>query len=299
MATYWKQILAMGALVASATGLAFAGDDLKPEDVLARHLDSIGTRETRGGVKSRVVEGVATYRLLVGGSGAIDGKAVLASEGRKAHILLKVATQGYRGEQFIWNGDKGSVAGTYTDKTRSEFGEFLLGQDGPLREGLLGGVLNTTWPLLDLDARKAKLGSQGVKNIEGRRLIALTYKPKKSTDLAIVLYFDPETFHHVMTVYSVSRAAGLGRAAYQTSEGPEISYGATETLSARQNESRYRLEEKFSDFKVSDGLSLPSHYDLRFTEELQSGFVKTVEWEVTTTRVVNNLSLDPKNFEIH
>ncbi len=299
MSTHWKQILARGALIVWAAGLAFAGNDLKPEDVLARHLDSIGTREARGGVKSRLVEGAATYRVLVGGTGAIDGKSVFVSEGQKAHILLKIAAQGYRGEQFIWNGDKSSIAGTYTDKTRSEFGEFLLSQDAPLREGLLGGLLNTSWPLLDLDGRKAQLSSEGMKNIEGRQLIALRYKPKKGTDLSIVLYFDPETFHHVMTVYSISRVAGLGRAVYQSPQGPEISLGATETLSARQNESRYRIEERFSDFKVSAGLSLPTHYDLRFTEELQSGFTKTVEWEVTTTRVANNLGLDPRNFEVH
>jgi hypothetical protein len=298
VSTFWRFTLVVSVLVSAATSPASGGDNLKPEDVLARHLDSIGKREVRGGVKSRVVQGAATYRVLVGGSGAIDGKSVFASEGQKAHILLKIAASGYRGEQFIWNGDKCSIAGTYDDKTRSEFGDFLLAQDTPLREGLLGGVLNTTWPLLDLDSRKAKLSWEGLKNVDGHQLIALRYKPKKGTDLNIILYFDPETFHHVMTVYSVSLSAGLGRVSYQTAGGGEISYGATETESARQNQSRYRIEERFSDFKESDGLSLPARYAVRFTEELQSGFTKTVEWEVNTTRVMNNLNLDAKNFEI-
>ena len=43
--------------------------------------------------------------------------------------------------------------------------------------------------------------------------------------------------------------------------------------------------------------TLPSHYDLRFTEELQNGFTKSLEWDVTTTRVLNNVSLDPRNFQ--
>jgi hypothetical protein len=75
---------------------------------------------------------------------------------------------------------------------------------------LLGGVLNTTWPLLNLEGRKAKLEWEGFKNIDGHQLVALHYKPKKGSDLSIILYFDPETFHHVMTVYSASISAGLG-----------------------------------------------------------------------------------------
>ena len=121
MSVCWKSLLSGCGLLLVFAGLAFAGNDVKPEDLLAHHLDSIGTREVRNGVKSRVVEGAATYKLLVGGSGAIEGKSVFASEGQKAHILLKVAAQQYHGEQFIWNGSKSSIAGTYNDKTRSEY----------------------------------------------------------------------------------------------------------------------------------------------------------------------------------
>jgi hypothetical protein len=75
------------------------------------------------------------------------------------------------------------VAGTYADKTRSEFGEFVRTQDVILREGLLGGVLSTAWPMLDLDARKAKVGYEGKKKIDNRQLLTLSYRPMKATDL--------------------------------------------------------------------------------------------------------------------
>src|SRR5271155_5634713 len=100
--------------------------DFTVEDVLAKHLDSIGTAAVRAGMKSRVVQGGSTYRLLQGGSGAVDGKAVFAFEGNKTDILLKINANGFRGEQFICDGDKTSVAGTYLDKSRSEFGNFVL-----------------------------------------------------------------------------------------------------------------------------------------------------------------------------
>ena len=281
-----------------STVLAVAGDDMKPEEVLQRHLDAIGKPEARAAAKTRVIQGMASYKVLQGGSGQIDGKVVMVSEQRKVHLMLKINAQQYHGEKFLANGDKTFVMATYTDKSRSEFGEFLRSQDMPLREGLLGGVWSTDWPLLDVEGRKAKLVYEGKKNIDGQELIAVGYRPKKGSDLRVTLYFDRETFRHVRTVYQVSRAAGLGSVSYETNEGAIISQGASETMSARQNESRYKIEERYSDFKVYDGLTLPSRYDLRFTEELQSGFTKTVEWEATAGQIQHNVPLDDKNFEI-
>jgi hypothetical protein len=270
--------------------LANAQEKLTAEDILRHHLDSIGTASTRAATKSRVVEGTASYRVLVGGSGQIDGKAVIVSEGRKLHMLLKIGAQQYRGEQFLCDGDKTSVTGTYSDKSRSEFGQFLRAEDLPIREGLLGGALSTAWPLLDLDSRKGKLRYQGLKKVDGIELHAVSYQPRKGTDLDTTLLFEPDTFRHVRTIYTVSLSAGLGMAA----SGDR----ASETASASQQQTRYRIEEKFSDFKISDSLTLPHHYDLRFQEELQNGFTKQVEWEVSATRVLNNISVDPRNFQI-
>jgi hypothetical protein len=241
---------------------------------------------------------MATYRIVVGGNGEVPGKAVIASEGDKRQILLKVNAYRYEGERFVSTGTATGVAGTYADKTRSEFGQFLRAEDLPLRDGLLGGVLSTAWPLLDLKAHKATLVYEGLKKIDGRRVYALGYKPAKTTDLTITLYFDPESFHHVATVYRVSAHAGLGGIAFRPFPGATISNGASEVQSARQNETRFRIEEYFKDFKTSEGLTLPTNYDLRFTAELQSGFTKSVEWRVETKRVLNNLSVDPKNFAI-
>ena len=281
-------------------GAALAATDLKPEDVLQKHLASIGSREALAGLKSRVVEGDAKYRVVVGGAGSAEGKAVIVSEGRKMQYLLKVSAQKFHGEKFLSDGDKTFVTGTYDDHSRSELGELMRGEDLALKEGLLGGSLSTAWPLLDMDAHKSKLKYLGRKKIDGTELEALAYQPKKTSDMDITLYFDPETFRHVMTIYSIKRSSGLGMATFQSKEGGEVSIGAgaTEELSASRQETRYRIEERFSDFKTADGITLPSHYNLRFAEELQSGFTKTVEWDILTTRVLNNPTLDPRNFQM-
>lgn len=101
-----------------------AGVSRSADEIIKHHLQSLGSSEARA-AKSRVVEASAIYKLLVGGCGQIQGKAVLVSEEKKLHVLLKVNANEYRGEQFICDGERTNVAGTYADKTRSEFGEFV------------------------------------------------------------------------------------------------------------------------------------------------------------------------------
>jgi hypothetical protein len=257
--------------------------DLKPEEIVAKHLDSIGSAEARAKVKSRVIQGGLTYRVLVGGSGAVPGKFQFASEAPKADLLMKINANGFLGEWFICDGNKTSVAATYPDKTRSEFGNFVLSQDVVLRENLLGGVWSTGWPLLDVEAHKAKLHVEGLKKVEGKELLALRYEPKKRTDLEITLYFDPQTYQHVMTVYEME---------------PPSTLAGGETQQAGKQPRHYRLEEHFSDFKTADGLTLPTHYDLRFTLQGETGYAKSVEWEVGQPSIANNMSIDPRTFQV-
>ncbi|MGA9529985.1 MAG: hypothetical protein WBS24_17865 [Terriglobales bacterium] len=264
------------------TGLLWAGD-ISPADVLQKHLDSIGLAAARGQIKSRVIQGAVTYRILVGGSGAIDGKFQFASEGQKSDYLFRVNAGGYLGEQFICDGNKTSVAGTYSDKTRSEFGNFVLAQDMILRENLLGGVWSSAWPLLDLGDRKARLHAEGMKKVDGKEFIVLRYEPKKLTDLNIFLYFDPQTYRHVMTLYKMD---------------PSTSVSGGETAQSGKMTRRYRIEERFSDFQTANGLTLPQRYDLRYTLESESGFTKSVEWEVKALNIANNMSIDARAFQV-
>jgi hypothetical protein len=268
-------------LITHATLLCAA--DLSPAEIILKHLDSIGTEQARNATTSRAIQAFATYRILVGGSGAIDGKAQVASQGRKSDFLFRINAGTYRGEQFIFDGNHIEVVGTYSDKSRSEFGNFVLAQDVLLRENLLGGVWSTNWALLDVEGRKAKLHSEGTKRVDGKELLAVRYTPHKNTDLDIVMYFDPQTFHHVMTVYRME---------------PSTSNVGGETAQAGKSTRRYRLEERFSDFKTAGGLTLPTHYDLRYTLENESGFTKSIEWELQNVQISNNISIDPRSFEV-
>ncbi len=254
------------------------------DELVAQHLDSIASAKVRGGFKTRVAQGPVHYTILVGGAGSLDGKATLVSEGKKLIFMMKLPNNEYRGEQFVFDGDRDKVAVSSAQQTRSAFGNFVFVQDAVIREGLLGGVISTAWPLLNLDTRKPKLSFDGLKKIDSQELYELRYRPHKNSDLVINLYFEPQTYHHVETIYSYSVSEGL------TTGG--------ETDAARQVPNRFRLQEKFSDFKTVDGVTLPTRDDIQFSQELQSGRTALSEWDLKGLDVSNNVGVDPRNFEV-
>jgi len=283
-----------------------------PDELVAQHLDSIASAQNRAALKSRAVQGPVEFKILVGGAGTLDGKAVLVSEGKKFQFMMKLQNIDYRGEQFIFNGDKDSVAFSTATQSRSAFGTFMFVQDAAIREGLWGGELSTAWPLLNLGERKAKLDFGGLKKIDGQDLYEVRYRPHKSSDLDIKLYFDPQTGHHVRTVYSYSSSTSFANLAPSSavglqsssgkgggfSEGSQGVGGTAETAAARQFPNRYRLEEKFTDFKTVDGVTLPTHYDIQFSQELQNGKTTLSDWDMKGLEVLNNVSLDVHTFDV-
>ncbi|MGA8646260.1 MAG: hypothetical protein WB628_05420, partial [Candidatus Sulfotelmatobacter sp.] len=61
---------------------------------------------------------------------------------------------------------------------------------------------------------------------------------------------------------------------------------------------RYTIEERFSDFQTDNGITLPHHYDLQYSQELQNGSTRVYDWDMTADRILTNLNLDPGNFAV-
>jgi hypothetical protein len=304
--------LLLGSTLMLVSKAPAASSPANADQLVAQHLDSIADAKVRASIKTRVVQGPVEFKILVGGAGTLDGSAAVVSDGEKLIFQLKLQNNLYHGEQFVFDGRKDSVAFSGAQQTRSPVGNFVLVQDTVIREGLLGGALSTAWPLLDLNDRKAKLSFEGTKKIDGKDLYDLRYRPHKNTDLEIHLYFDPETYHHVETTYSYittaslvgeSSAAAAGEVPV-TAGSPGKSgngvgaSGSPETAQARLTPNRYKLTEKFSDFKTTDGVTLPTHEDIQFSQELQNGKTTLWDWDLKGLTVANNMGVDAKNFEV-
>ncbi len=248
-----RRVLAVAVVLVCCAALGSAGEELKPEEVISRNLQSIGTPQARAAANARQAAGKAKMRVVVGGGGTIEGEALLMSEGHKLKLDMRFANPDYPRDQLIFTGDK-VLVGFIKPGRRSALGDFVNFQPEILREGLLGGTLSAAWPLLDVAERRPKLTYEGLKNVSGRKLHVLSYRPRKGgTELNIRLFFESDTFRHVRTTYKLVIA-------------PEMSSDVQQ--SARQREVVHLLEEDFSDFREFSGLMLPRQYNIHYTADL-------------------------------
>jgi hypothetical protein len=267
--------------------VAAAQDKFQAADFVRQHLNSIGPEQAREAVKNRGAGGPVTFALVTGGSEREEGKEVLVSEGDKLVSWFQLPNHHYPGERFVSDGKKVHIA-EISASVHSPLGEFVMVHSEILTEGLWGGALSTAWPLAHLEQRRAILEDRGVKKVDGRDLRRVDYLPKKSGDLEIELYFEPDSFRHVMTVYS-------------TSTSPVMSHNRSDNL--RQGEKHYRLEERFADFKTVDGLTLPSRWTIQYSTDAAGRYAehadnRTYQFDVTETSLSHNIQVGPEYFEV-
>ena len=158
--------LAMFAAGLSVTSSA-QDKKLTPEDLIARHVESLGNREARDSARSRVLSGAVTLTMRVGGAGNLTGNAVMVSSGARLRFGMKFPAVEYPSEDVAFDGAK-ATTGNLPQGGRSRLSAFLSQQDAVLKEGLLGGVLSTAWPLLRLSEQQPRLEYRGLKKVEGQ-----------------------------------------------------------------------------------------------------------------------------------
>jgi hypothetical protein len=258
-----------------------ATDKLKPEDLVAKHLESIGSAAARAAIVTRIIAGTSQVVFRTPPPGQAVGRAVLASQGVKSLIGMSFPSPVYPREELGFNGNN-FIAAYVTPGVRSSLGGFLMTNDLIFKQGLMGGTLSSAWPLLDLSARSPQLEYAGTRKIADRTLHELKYEPRGGADLKIRLFFDQENFRHVRTEYERVIAASIG---------------SRNSVNVQEREIRYNMVEEFSDFRKEDELTLPHTYKIKLAVDSQNGSF-LAEWVMTLTQFSFNQKIDPTSFSI-
>jgi hypothetical protein len=262
---------------------ARAVDKMSPEDVIAKHLESIGSAEARSSAQSRVIVGASHLTFKVrNNTGVIEGRVVLGSVDHKILYAMSFPSPDYPSEKFGFDGKKFSV-GYLKPGTRSTLESFILIHEMVFKEGLMGGTLSSAWPLLNIAERKAKLEYDGTEKIGSQLTHKLKYSPNKGSDLEITLYFDATTFQHVRTQY-------------ERVVGARLSSGGIDSQ-ASQKASRYKMTEDFSDYKQEGKLNLPHTYKLQLDIETTTGS-SSHKWEMKLSDFAFNQEIDENGFNV-
>jgi hypothetical protein len=281
-------LLALAIAMAGFAGSSVpASDKPKAEELVAKHLDAIGTAEARAALKSLNVQGNLMTKYLRGGTGAAGGPFAMVSTGHKILMEAKFSTSNYPGESYAFDGEKKTI-GFITPGQRSQLEDFLNNNGEVLADGLIGGALSTAWPLYDWQARNARIDVDGLKKVDGKELFRVTYHPRHGGgDLKIYLFFDPETFRHVKTIYTQQSQSQMGTSADRSSVGGLGGGGANLTL-----------EEDFASFAPVNKLMLPTQWTFKYNQEGLGGGSTLVEFDMNIDKIQANPNLSSVTFRL-
>jgi hypothetical protein len=260
-------VVPLSLLIALAGPLFAKDDEIKPEELVAKHLQSLGTPDALAQIKARSISGTSTFKFISGATGQMSGKAQWVSEPGKMGIVLQYGGTEYPGEHFAYDG-KDTMVDYIKPGQRSPLGDFLFTYNGILKNELLGGVFNLDWPLLNVKESGVKLKAKK-KTVDGRELYEVECMPRKSMEnVKVKLYFDAADFRHVMTEYRLRQLL-------------------------RDTMTNYVVREQFDDFKPTDGITLPYKYSLNFLYEGGSSSLQTL-YTIDVEKIGHNGNIDPR-----
>ena len=268
-----------------------AKDEKKPakltvDELVAKHLASIGPADAIAAIKSRVMVGDAQLESKLGSTFVLNGPGQIASQGNKVLYTMVLNSPQYPYEKAAFDGNEQSLG--LPNGIRTVLGDLLKSQTSILKDGLFTGALSTAWPLLDLKSRKSvKLEYAGTAKIDDRQCYKLKYSSGHTGDLKTTLYFDAETYRHVRTTYEYTIE-------------PRIGTSPTDTRSSSRIE-RHSLTEDFSDFKMAGKLILPMKYVINITNEGQiesQPGTNSREWTFTIKQVYYDEPLEATVFKV-
>lgn len=267
-----------------------ADDELTPEELVSRHLDSIGPEEARQQIQSREYAGQGVWRMVLGGVGHMAGAVFFASSANTCDFSFgSEPNQAFTGERFLYDGKDADVKRSFQEQY-SVLGQFMRRNRNILGEGLFGGTANLSWSLLDTEGRRPRLKYLGLREVEGRELHALDYRPRRRKgDISIELYFDPETYRHVRTEYHERFIGDIG-----PGRDPSLSRvpnSPSDPAISMLEESQVIFIETFESFHPADGVMVPARWTLKldvYNEGRGSGSANSSEIEVGFEEVVHN-----------
>lgn len=305
-------LLLIGAVVIGAsipgrvTKAVGVNDKISVEEIVSKHLESIGNPGARTAMGARVIAGTTQVTFRSRGIAQADGAAVLASDGTKSMVTMKFDSSQYPYEKIGFDGNKVTAYQLHPGDY-SSLGSFVRAAPEMFKEGLLGGTLSSAWALLDLSNRKVKMEVGGIKKVNERAAYELKYSLRGGSDLRISMFFDVETFEHVRTVYKKEMSAQMSRGGLgstQRSPGGASASGGGRTSgtdrigegSAQQSNTTYELTEDFSNFKTEGGLTLPHTYKIQLVQ--LGSATQTSDWVMTLVKFEFNLHLESKDFDV-
>jgi hypothetical protein len=252
------------------------------EELVEKHIQSIGKIEDIAQIKSRVLVGSGRINSRLSAITPDTGAVQFGSQNGKTVFAMIFNYVDYPYEKAAFDGEKISVG--IPKGRRTPVAEFLRSQTVVLKQGLFGGALNSAWPLLKLKENNIKVEYAGKGewgDVPSHKLKFLT----KTGGVSVVLFFDVTNFHHIGSEYKFTippRQGGM-------------------TTNSSQMPSYYTLTETFGNFKLAGKITLPLAYKLTIdnTGSTAASIAQgTQEWNIEYSDVYFDQDLSADLFRV-
>jgi hypothetical protein len=281
----WIVILCLCFAVVRSEKILAKDKKLAPAEVVSEHIKSLGGPEVLSGIKSRTYTGSSSVEFITGSVGELAGQCEFVSEEQRLGIFCRYNAVDYSQEHIAFDGKDVTIS-YISPGRRSPLGDFLNRYDGIIKEGLMGGVLSVSWPLLNIEPKRANKMKYKKRKIDGRELHELEYRPQKGLrDVKVKLYFDLDTFHHVRTEYSVS----------VLQHQPVKPIIPATRIDLTDPEAHYLLLEEYGDFREVDGMTLPHSYSIHYSRE-GAGSTFMARWTTNVVQWSHNSPINPQYY---
>jgi hypothetical protein len=264
-------------------GAAAQSQKMPAEEIIAKHVESIGKSDLVASSKKRMAVGSSEFKMSVEAKLA-TGRAILAADGSNNMVVFSTFNMlDYQKERIGVFGDKIDVPFIVPGR-RSGLGTFLVTYDKFLNDRIFGGCVFSTWLFLGPDSRRGKFETEGKKKIGDHEAWVINYTPRGGLKNGsyIKLYFDTETYHHLRTVYRQKETEG----GFSETGGMQAGAGggvfSKNTSGSWGNEMANNgatLTEDFEDIRNDEkvGLTLPHKYTI-YLEADSSGGTRKLKW---------------------
>ena len=120
----------------SSISIAATVDKLSKEEIVKKHLESIGNAEQIAAASDRVIIGQVLFSYRARGTGRTVGNAVLASHGTMSLIGMEFPNPEYPHERLGFDG-RSFTTGFTRPGVRTVLGNFIHARDSIFKEGLI------------------------------------------------------------------------------------------------------------------------------------------------------------------
>jgi len=262
-----------------ALSVGAEAQDAKSAGVIEKQLAAIGAKDKRDAVKNMLAAGVSEFESKLPNTKGV-GKGIVVTNPNNFFFLISLNSKEYPFEKIGYFDSKMSLPFVNAG-ARSPLGAFIADHEKILSDGVLGGTMSGRWLLLPGQVKRGKIVYGGTRKLGDRKVHALEYYPGDgaSTEFTTRIFIDAENYQHVRTEYRHQISPRQDRWGTLGTQGGVI----------------LTLSEDFSDFRQTDGLTLPYKYQANYSSDSNSGMYE-YKWRFNISQYQFNKNLAPDFF---